>query len=153
KGQDIVFGAGQYRPQTQQGRGLIAHELTHTLQQRNATRQESGALEISGPDDASEREADAATKAVMEGRRVSATTGSGMQIAGQREPDAGAASTPDAGAADAGGGPAPASPPDAGPAPDGGAPGGPAPAPGPAPGPAPVAAPVVTNITVANQAA
>jgi outer membrane protein OmpA-like peptidoglycan-associated protein len=32
-GQDVVFGAGQYAPQTDEGRGLLAHELTHTVQQ------------------------------------------------------------------------------------------------------------------------
>jgi len=33
-GSNIVFGSGQYRPQSREGRFLIAHELTHTLQQR-----------------------------------------------------------------------------------------------------------------------
>lgn len=33
-GHDIVFGAGQYAPATEAGRRLIAHELTHVLQQR-----------------------------------------------------------------------------------------------------------------------
>jgi uncharacterized protein DUF4157 len=32
-GRDIVFGAGQYRPETEQGRSLLAHELTHVVQQ------------------------------------------------------------------------------------------------------------------------
>lgn len=32
-GQDLVFGAGQYRPGTLEGRRLLAHELTHVLQQ------------------------------------------------------------------------------------------------------------------------
>ena len=32
-GQDIVFGAQQYAPQTNAGRQLLAHELTHTVQQ------------------------------------------------------------------------------------------------------------------------
>ena len=32
-GRDVVFGAGQYVPQTHGGRRLLAHELTHTLQQ------------------------------------------------------------------------------------------------------------------------
>jgi hypothetical protein len=32
-GHDIVFGAGQYSPETDSGRKLLAHELTHTLQQ------------------------------------------------------------------------------------------------------------------------
>jgi hypothetical protein len=32
-GRDVVFDQGQYRPNTTVGRSLIAHELTHTLQQ------------------------------------------------------------------------------------------------------------------------
>jgi hypothetical protein len=31
-GSDIVFAAGQYSPETEQGRRLLAHELTHTIQ-------------------------------------------------------------------------------------------------------------------------
>lgn len=34
-GQDIVFGAGQYAPETDTGRRLLAHELTHTIQQQS----------------------------------------------------------------------------------------------------------------------
>jgi hypothetical protein len=34
-GRDIVFGAGQYRPQTDSGRQLLAHELAHVVQQRH----------------------------------------------------------------------------------------------------------------------
>lgn len=32
-GQDIFFGAGRYEPQTNSGKWLLAHELTHTVQQ------------------------------------------------------------------------------------------------------------------------
>lgn len=32
-GNDIYFGAGKYRPHTSSGKSLIAHELTHTIQQ------------------------------------------------------------------------------------------------------------------------
>jgi hypothetical protein len=32
-GRDIVFGAGEYAPESPTGRRLLAHELTHTLQQ------------------------------------------------------------------------------------------------------------------------
>ncbi len=32
-GNDVVFGAGQYAPETRAGRSLIAHELTHVVQQ------------------------------------------------------------------------------------------------------------------------
>lgn len=33
-GHDIVFGAGRFRPGTQEGKRLLAHELTHVVQQR-----------------------------------------------------------------------------------------------------------------------
>ncbi len=32
-GRDVVFGAGQYAPHTSRGRHLLAHELTHVVQQ------------------------------------------------------------------------------------------------------------------------
>lgn len=32
-GSDIFFGAGQYRPESRAGQELLAHELTHTIQQ------------------------------------------------------------------------------------------------------------------------
>lgn len=35
-GADVVFGAGEYQPQAQAGRTLLAHELTHVLQQRGS---------------------------------------------------------------------------------------------------------------------
>jgi hypothetical protein len=35
-GRDIVFDTGRYAPQTKNGRKLVAHELTHTLQQSSA---------------------------------------------------------------------------------------------------------------------
>jgi hypothetical protein len=35
-GHDIVFGAGQYAPESSDGRHLLAHELTHVLQQDRA---------------------------------------------------------------------------------------------------------------------
>lgn len=36
-GRDIYFGAGRYQPATPDGRGLLAHELTHVVQQEGAT--------------------------------------------------------------------------------------------------------------------
>jgi hypothetical protein len=35
-GRDVVFGAGQYAPHTSEGKRLIAHELTHVVQQTTA---------------------------------------------------------------------------------------------------------------------
>ena len=37
-GRDVVFGAGQYAPTTSAGRRLLAHELTHVVQQRGVAR-------------------------------------------------------------------------------------------------------------------
>ena len=36
-GHDIVFGAGEYSPHSQQGRRLLSHELTHVVQQRGGS--------------------------------------------------------------------------------------------------------------------
>jgi Domain of unknown function (DUF4157) len=36
-GRDIVFGAGQYRPETNEGKRLLAHELTHVVQQNQGS--------------------------------------------------------------------------------------------------------------------
>ncbi len=36
-GKDVVFGSGQYKPETSEGQRLLAHELTHVVQQ-NTTR-------------------------------------------------------------------------------------------------------------------
>lgn len=37
-GNDVVFGSGQYSPDTLDGRRLLAHELTHVIQQRTEAR-------------------------------------------------------------------------------------------------------------------
>jgi len=64
-GQDVVFGAGQYAPETMAGRKLLAHELAHVVQQRNAT-YPVGELMLA--DATWEREADAATESAVAGR-------------------------------------------------------------------------------------
>lgn len=63
-GQDLVFGAGAYSPASSEGKKLIAHELTHVVQQSGATGV-SGELEISHPEDQSERAAEDAAAQVM----------------------------------------------------------------------------------------
>jgi len=35
-GQDVIFGGGNYKPETINGKKLLAHELTHVIQQRGA---------------------------------------------------------------------------------------------------------------------
>ncbi len=58
-GRDVVFGAGQYAPGTAAGKGLLAHELAHVVQQGTAAVPAAG-LRVGGVNDASEREAEAA---------------------------------------------------------------------------------------------
>ncbi len=74
-GQDVVFAAGQYNPATQEGRHLLAHELTHTVQQAGAS--PGRVTGISRPGDASEREAERLAERVM---RMPAPTVGGLFI-------------------------------------------------------------------------
>jgi hypothetical protein len=41
-GRDVVFGSGLYTPETPSGRRLLAHELTHVVQQAGASRSGGG---------------------------------------------------------------------------------------------------------------
>ncbi|MFP5246797.1 MAG: DUF4157 domain-containing protein [Thermoanaerobaculia bacterium] len=60
-GNDIGFDAGQYDPQSARGRELLAHELSHVVQQR------AGVI----PGDMHERRADQAAQAVSHGAAAS----------------------------------------------------------------------------------
>jgi hypothetical protein len=55
-GTDVYFAKGEYQPGSSDGDRLIAHELAHVVQQRGAPA--GGALTVSEPGDALEREAD-----------------------------------------------------------------------------------------------
>jgi hypothetical protein len=62
-GQDIFFSAGSYRPGTAGGRELLAHELTHVVQQTGDGIRTK--LTVSEPGDAMEQEADQVAKSVI----------------------------------------------------------------------------------------
>lgn len=66
-GQDIHFGAGQFDPSSGSGQHLLAHEVAHTVQQRGGTPTRQNKLEVSGPADAAEHEADHAANAMVSG--------------------------------------------------------------------------------------
>jgi peptidoglycan hydrolase-like protein with peptidoglycan-binding domain len=53
-GKHVAFGIGQYSPQTTEGKGLLAHELTHVLQQRGQPG--SQALQLQGLTEKQKRE-------------------------------------------------------------------------------------------------
>ena len=56
-GRDVVFGAGQYAPATTSGRQLLAHELTHALQQGQRAPVGNAPLEVGEARDPLEAEA------------------------------------------------------------------------------------------------
>jgi hypothetical protein len=57
-GPHVVFGTGQYSPQTLTGQALLAHELTHVIQQGQAPAGSSGNITIGPVNDRFEQEAD-----------------------------------------------------------------------------------------------
>jgi hypothetical protein len=65
-GNDIVFGAGRYNPATARGRRLLAHELTHTVQQRGLASVPLASMPVSSPSDPCEHEADAVADRVLQ---------------------------------------------------------------------------------------
>src|SRR6266699_1167800 len=67
-GQDLVFGRGQYAPHTTNGRRLLAHELTHVLQQ-GLSPSTGGRLTVGSNSSAEERIAERTSDEVLAGRR------------------------------------------------------------------------------------
>ena len=63
-GQDIFFKQGEYNPGTSGGRELLAHELTHVVQQNGD--QVQAKLTVGAPGDRYEQEADSVARAVMQ---------------------------------------------------------------------------------------
>jgi hypothetical protein len=74
-GSQVVFGAGRYAPTSGKGQELLAHELTHVVQQHgkasSALTSPHGSLPVGTRSDSSEREAEVQTKRVMTGRAIS----------------------------------------------------------------------------------
>lgn len=70
-GTDIVFAPGAYQPGTSEGLHLVAHELSHVVQQHGSRTDLSMRLEVGPVDDPSERDADRAADAVLRGEIVS----------------------------------------------------------------------------------
>jgi hypothetical protein len=73
-GDHIAFAPGEYRPDTSEGRGLLAHELAHTVQQNGLQRYPSS-VDMGGPlESPLEREAESAAREVMRAGNSSAPT-------------------------------------------------------------------------------
>ncbi|MFO0589342.1 MAG: DUF4157 domain-containing protein [Polyangiaceae bacterium] len=75
-GQDIAFGHSRYRPGTEGGDRLLAHELAHVVQQGGVAHGPPRAKsEVSTPNEPAEMQADAAAGRVMSGQPASVTEG------------------------------------------------------------------------------
>ncbi|NOK36361.1 DUF4157 domain-containing protein, partial [Corallococcus exercitus] len=75
-GQDIAFGTSKYRPGTEGGDRLLAHELTHVVQQGNSARGAPQAKsEVSTPNEPAEMQADTAASRVMSGQPAGVSEG------------------------------------------------------------------------------
>jgi hypothetical protein len=75
-GRDIVFGQAHYQPTTARGRQLLAHELTHVVQQRSAPSASSAdGLAVDSPRSKAEQQAEriAAEIGAGEGTRLGAS--------------------------------------------------------------------------------
>ncbi|MEO1208795.1 MAG: DUF4157 domain-containing protein [Cyanobacteria bacterium J06638_20] len=69
-GQHIVFANGHYAPATLAGQRLLAHELTHVIQQQSSDAFPAQPLAVSQPTDAAEQEARAIATQVTDGKTV-----------------------------------------------------------------------------------
>ena len=80
-GRNIVFRAGQYAPETTEGRRLLAHELTHVVQQKKANGNSLTGDTISQPSDPAEHEAEHVAQTVVRGAHAPqvVSIGRGMQ--------------------------------------------------------------------------
>jgi len=69
-GSDVVLGAGQYAPATIAGQRLLAHELTHVMQQRGHARALQPYSELGEDTDRYEQEAERSAAQCMSGAQV-----------------------------------------------------------------------------------
>lgn len=76
-GRDVVFQRDAYDPASHEGKTMLAHELTHVVQQRNGAvdgTQTEGGIRVSDPSDRFEREAVANADRVMSTPSATAPT-------------------------------------------------------------------------------
>jgi|GEM_PF-3903849 len=87
-GQDIYFGQGEYAPATPAGKGILAHELTHVVQQQRGSAGQQAAALTHTAADTLEEEADRAAAAVLAGQRPSVVSHSAAPGLQRKEKEA-----------------------------------------------------------------
>jgi len=83
-GRNVVFGAGRYAPQTGEGKGLLAHELTHVVQQSSEMQLLPATLEITDPADTAERNAQDTANSIVQGQSITPALRGSIKIARQK---------------------------------------------------------------------
>lgn len=87
-GNDIVFQAGSYQPDSPTGQHMLAHELTHVVQQRSGPvdgTPSGGGIKISDPSDRFEREAQSTADRVMTGESAAPAPAAAPAVQRQEE--------------------------------------------------------------------
>jgi outer membrane protein OmpA-like peptidoglycan-associated protein len=79
-GRDLVFGIGQYSPGTMVGKRLLAHELTHVVQQGSGAVPMRSSLELGATDTWQEREAESIASRLISGASAQTTTDIGAPM-------------------------------------------------------------------------
>ena len=91
-GNDIVFQSGNYDPGSSSGQRMLAHELTHVVQQRSGPVDGTpapGGIKVSDPSDPFERAAEASADRVVSGASVATDSSAGavQRQAEEEEPE------------------------------------------------------------------
>jgi hypothetical protein len=86
-GQDVFFRQGAYDPGSGSGRELIAHELTHVVQQGTGAVSSAQGMTVNPPDDLYEQEADSVAQQVAHAGTEASTAGAAGGTAQRQEED------------------------------------------------------------------
>ncbi|MGH2731463.1 MAG: DUF4157 domain-containing protein [Actinomycetota bacterium] len=87
-GPDIVFQPGKYAPETHEGKHMLAHELTHVVQQKSGPVSGTpapGGIQISDPSDSFEQQAERTATQVMSAEPSASSPASVQTLAIQRQ--------------------------------------------------------------------
>jgi hypothetical protein len=87
-GSNVVFQRDRYDPDSTEGRTMLAHELTHVVQQRNGPvdgTPAAGGVQVSDPSDRFEREAASNAERVMSAPAATVTAGASAGVVQRQE--------------------------------------------------------------------
>src|SRR6266550_9416233 len=89
-GSDVVFQSGKYAPESDSGKRMLAHELTHVVQQRSGPvdgTPAEGGIKVSHPSDGFEQAAESSASRVMSAQPAGLAAASPAPASVQRQDD------------------------------------------------------------------